>query len=143
MMGVENLGMTQTGKRKAKRARVLLAAKLRTPAGILEARLRDLSRKGALVECNERLAVGSEVTFERGSTIVTARVAWTGGQRVGLEFLHMIDESEVLIQLASKPSGQTAQRFRRPSLHGEKLSEHERKLANMWGVAVGIAVPGD
>ena len=142
-MGVDNLGVTQAGKRKAKRARVLLAARLKTPQGVVEARLRDLSRKGALVECNERIPVGSEVTFERGSTNVPARVAWTGGQRVGLEFLQMIDESEVLIQLASKPSGQTTQRFRRPSLHGEKLSDHERKLAKVWGLAVGIAMPGD
>lgn len=142
-MGVENLGVTQAGKRKAKRARVLLAAKLRTPNGVIEARLRDLSRKGALVECNEVPAVGSEVTFERGSTNVSARVAWTGGQRVGLEFLQMIDESEVLIQLASKPSGAPTQRFRRPSLHGERLSDHERKLAKVWGLAVGIAVPND
>lgn len=142
-MGVENLGTTQTGKRKAKRARVLLAAKLQTSAGVIEARLRDLSRKGALVECNDVPAVGSEVVFTRGSTIVPARVAWTGGPRVGLEFLHMIDESEVLIQLAQRPSGAAQQRFRRPGLHSEGLSNHERKLAKVWGLAVGIAVPGE
>ena len=141
-MGVENLGVTQTGKRKAKRARVLLAAKLKTQQGVVEARLRDLSRKGALVECSERLAVGSEVTFERGSTSVPARVAWAGGQRIGLEFLRMIDESEVLVHVG-KPGGQAVQRFRRPSLHRERLSDHERKLAKVWGLAVGIAVPGD
>jgi PilZ domain-containing protein len=141
MMGVENFGaVTQTGKRKTKRARVLLAAKLSTPNGVIEARLRDLSRKGALVECKDVPAVGSEVVFTRGATTVPARVAWTGGPRVGLEFLHMIDESEVLVQLAHKPSGQAPQRFRRPGLHGEKLSDHERKLAKVWGLAVGITV---
>lgn len=142
-MGAENLGTTRTGKRKAKRARVLLAAKLTTPVGVIEARLRDLSRKGALVECNEVPAVGSEVVFTRGSTTVPARVAWTGGPRVGLEFLHMIDESEVLIQLAQRPSGAPQQRFRRPGLQSESLTSHERKLAKVWGLAVGIAVPGE
>ena len=52
-MGVEHfVDGPVAGKRKAKRARVLLAAKLQTPSGEIEARLRDLSRKGALVECH-------------------------------------------------------------------------------------------
>lgn len=141
-MGAENFASSDS-KRKTKRNRVLLAAKLTTASGAIEARLRDLSRKGALVECDEVPAVGSEVVFTRGSTTVPARVAWTGGRRVGLEFAHMIDESEVLVQLAHKPSGPTQQRFRRPSLHGETLSAHERKLAKVWGLAVGIALPGE
>ena len=53
-MGVENFqSKAAEGKRAAKRARVLLAAKLQTKYGEIEARLRDLSRKGALVECLE------------------------------------------------------------------------------------------
>lgn len=143
-MGAENFaGTPSKGKRAAKRARVLLAAKLETAAGVVEGRLRDLSRKGALVECDQPPAVGSDVVFSRGATTVPARVAWTGGRRVGLEFVRMIDESEVLVQLRHAPAGQTTQRFRRPSLHGEGLSDHERKLAKVWGLAVGIALPGD
>jgi hypothetical protein len=141
-MGVENFGnVAQAGKRTVKRARVLLAARLRTSYGDVEARLRDLSQKGALVECYEPLEVDSEVVFSRGDTIVPARIAWVSGNRVGLEFLRMIDESEVLVQLGRAPSNASQPRFRRPRLHGEGLSDHERKLANAWGVAVGIAVP--
>jgi hypothetical protein len=143
-MGVENFQVAATsGKRSAKRNRVLLAAKIRTTAaGDLDARLRDLSRQGALVECTYPLKVGEEVVFIRGATIVPARVAWTGGNRVGLEFLRLIDESEVLIQLGRGGSGQPQQRFRRPALN-EHLSEHERKLARVWGASVGINVSGD
>ena len=129
------------GKRSTKRARVLLAAKLQTPFGEVEARLRDLSRKGALVECAKVPPVGTEVVFVRGVTTVPARVAWTGANRVGLEFLCMIDEHEVLVQLG-KTVGQHAreqERFRRPSLNG--MSPEERKLAQSWGVAVGITLP--
>jgi hypothetical protein len=87
--------------------------------------------------------VGDELVFIRGGTIVPARVAWTGGgNRVGLEFLRQIDENEVLIQLGTSKSNQTQQRFRRPALH-EGLSDHERKLARVWGVSVGINVTGD
>jgi hypothetical protein len=143
-MGVENFpDMTTSGKRSAKRNRVLLAAKVRTlAAGDIDARLRDLSRQGALVECAYPLKVGEEVVFLRGATIVPARVAWTGGNRVGLEFLRMIEESEVLIQLGRGHSGQPQQRFRRPALN-EHLTEQERRLARVWGASVGINVSGD
>lgn len=142
-MGVENFpGVTSAGQRSAKRNRVLLAAKLKTSKGDVDARLRDLSRKGALVECGEMLEVGDEVTFTRGTTSVPARVAWVGGNRVGLEFRRMIDESEVLVQLGRPANAPAQQRFRRPALH-EDLSEHERKLARVWGVSVGINLSGD
>ena len=51
-MGVEGfIDGHDSGQRRAKRARVLLAARLETPGGDVEARLRDLSQRGALVEC--------------------------------------------------------------------------------------------
>jgi hypothetical protein len=143
-MGVENfVNDVSAGKRSAKRARVLLAAKLKTEYGEVEARLRDLSQRGALVECNEHLDVGSNVVFTRGITIVPARVAWSNAGRVGLEFLRTIDESEVLVQLGRASGNAPQQRFRRPRIGGEDMSESERKLVRNWGVAVGIAVSGE
>src|SRR5687768_15062412 len=99
-MGVDNF-MTApvTGSRSTKRARVLLAAKLQTPQGEVDVRLRDLSQKGALVECSPVPPVGSEVVFTRGPITVPARVAWSGAGRAGLEFHHIIDENVVLVQL--------------------------------------------
>ena len=142
-MGVETFGSTDvTGKRQAKRARVLLAAKLQTEVGEIDARLRDLSRKGALVECNVLPPVDTEVVFNRGATSVPARVAWAAGNRVGLEFAYMIDENEVLVQLRRTTGDQNQPRFRRPGLFGD-MSEQEKKLAQLWGVSVGIAVPGE
>ena len=142
-MGVESFGDANvTGNRQARRARVLLAAKLLTSQGELDARLRDLSRKGALVECNVAPPVGSELVFIRGATSVPARVAWTAGNRIGLEFAYMIDENEVLVQLGRTGGDQSQPRFRRPGLFGD-MSEQEKKLARLWGVSVGIAVPGE
>ena len=141
-MGVEAFGgVNHTSKRSMKRARVLLAVRLRTGAGEVDARLRDLSRKGALIECQQTFSVGDEVVFTRGQTIVPARVAWTGGNRLGLEFLRMIEESEVLIHVA-KPQARPAERFRRPRINGEDLTDHERKLARVFARSVGIDVPG-
>ena len=140
-MGVEGFpNVTEGGKRTAKRARVLLAAKLRTATGEVDARLRDLSQKGALIECNQRLAIDDQVTFVRGDTVVPARVAWSGGNRFGLEFLRMIDESEVLVHVARPTVTQNQQRFRRPRIMGEDLSEQDRKLAQVFAKSVGISI---
>jgi len=142
-MGVENFPSAPAGsKRSAKRARVLLAAKLQTSFGEVEARLRDLSRKGALVECAQVPNVGSEVIFVRGETVVSARVAWAAGNRVGLEFDHMIDEHELLVHIG-KPTKTTAaypQSFRRPGL-AQGMSVDQRKVAQAWSVAVGLNLP--
>lgn len=138
-MGAENfVSSSASGKRSAKRARVLLAARLETPFGEFDARLRDLSRKGALVECSKAVPVGTEVLFKRGSTFVPARIAWAGTGRLGLEFKYMIDESEVLVQL-KRSSAPPGERYRRPGL-GEGLSDKERKLAEAWGVTVGLNI---
>ena len=153
-MGAESfVDAPNEGKRKTRRARVLLAVKIGTEFGEVEGRLRDLSRKGALVECSTIPPVGSEVLFTRGTTSVPARVAWTGGNRVGLEFAFMIDESEVLVQLG-RPGGESTApaptlqdygqtRFRRPRLFGEDMSEKDRSVARAWGRSVGINIPGD
>ena len=143
-MGVEQFVDGQVaGKRKAKRARVLLAAKLQMPTGDIDARLRDLSRKGALVECGTVPPVGTELIFNRGNTSIPARVAWTGSDRVGLEFAYMIDEHEVLVQLKRISSDQNQPRFRRPRLFGEEMSHQDKQLARLWGASVGIAIPGE
>ncbi len=144
-MGVEHfVDGPVAGKRQAKRARVLLAAKLQTAdGGEIDARLRDLSRKGALVECQTVPRVGTELMFTRGSTSIPARVAWTGSDRVGLEFAYMIDEHEVLVQLKRTTGDQNQPRFRRPRLFGESMSHQEKQMARLWGASVGISIPGE
>jgi hypothetical protein len=138
-MSVENFGGTAVGgKRSGKRARVLLAARLETETGELEARLRDLSQKGALVECLEVPPVGSEVVFVRGATRVPARVAWAAADRIGLEFHHEIDENEVLVQLGRKPEARPAAVLRTGF---NKLSPDDRRVAHAWGVTVGLTLP--
>jgi hypothetical protein len=140
-MGVEiYVDLPAAGKRRTKRNRVLLAAKMRVGGAEIDVRLRDLSQKGALVECQSVPPAGTEVVFHRGSLMVPARVAWTAANRAGLEFAYMIDEGDVLVQLRRTTTDQNQPRFRRPRL-GEDMSEQEKKLARLWGVSVGIAVP--
>jgi hypothetical protein len=51
----------------------------------------------------------------------------------------MIDEQEVLVHIAKRPQAKP-ESFRRPGLK-EVLSEDQQKVAQAWGVAVGIALP--
>jgi len=144
-MGAENfVNASAASKRSAKRARVLLSAKLKTSFGEVDARLRDLSRKGALVECLQVPPVGSRVVFVRGETVVPARVAWAANDRVGLEFDHMIDEHELLVHIgrpARAPAQPTyPQSYRRPGL-ARAMSDEARKSAQAWSVAVGLNLP--
>jgi hypothetical protein len=145
-MGAEkHVNASADSKRSAKRARVLLSAKLQTSFGEVDARLRDLSRKGALVECAHIPPVGSEVVFVRGATVVPARVAWASANRVGLEFDHMIDEHELLVHIG-KPTRAAPQpqihspSYRRPAL-SRGMSVEDRKVAQAWSVAVGLNLP--
>lgn len=140
-MGVENFMNISAGNRTAKRARVLLSGRLETPNGEFAVRLRDISRKGALVECTTGPAAGTDVTFVRGKTRVPARVAWSGKDRLGLEFDDMIDEQEVLVQLKRRdpPLKHEVLLPGRPPING--MSAKERKLAEAWGVNVGLVVP--
>ena len=138
-MGVENFGNASAGsKRSAKRARVLLAAKLETDWGELDARLRDLSQRGALVECLQVPPVGSEVVFVRGLTRVPARVAWAGADRVGLEFHHEIDDHEVYVQLGKRPPAKPAEP--KGPLFPSR-DKGESRSARAWGATVGLTLP--
>lgn len=139
-MGVDNfIKAGVTGSRQAKRARVLLAAKLDTQHGEIDCRLRDLSRKGALVECSPTPAADTELVFRRGGMAVPARVAWAAVGKIGLEFHYMIDEQDVLVQL-KRTGNKAQQRFRRPGIK-EEATEKDRALAKAWGIQVGIALP--
>lgn len=137
-MGVENFGGASVGgKRAAKRARVLLAARLETQWGEVEARLRDLSQKGALIECHQVPPVGSEVVFVRGATRVPARVAWAGENRIGLEFNYEIDEQEVFVHIGKRPEAKPVS-YRRPGL---KSAADDLRAARTWGATVGLTLP--
>jgi hypothetical protein len=134
--------------RSAKRARVLLAAKLETARGPVDARLRDLSCKGALLECNRPPALGDEVVFSRGETVIPSRIAWTSGNRIGLEFNTAIEESEVLVHVNRAPQApqnhvQAMERqmanadYRRPSF-SDRMTDYDRKLARVIGASLGV-----
>lgn len=119
---------------RVKRSLVLLTAKVKTADGVVDVRLRNLSQQGALLEADRPPEVGSEVVFERGQTIVKARVAWQVENRFGLQFFDPIEESEVLVHVgrprATSPDPVSIRRsgFRATP----KLSPQQREAAAAW-----------
>lgn len=122
-------------KRRSKRSLVLLAAKVRIAGVAKDVRLRNLSQNGALLEADDLPKVGCDVVFERGETIVPARVAWAAGGRFGIEFLEPIEESEVLVHVGrprAQPAPVPPRMVRRTGFRGGTLTEAERKIAAAW-----------
>jgi hypothetical protein len=73
-------------KRIPRRRRVLLSATLESDEGQQEARIRDISIKGALLEVADPPREGSEIALSCGDTAITGKVAWLDGALVGIEF---------------------------------------------------------
>jgi hypothetical protein len=63
------------------------------------------------------------------------------GNRVGIEFVEPIEESEVLVHVRVRapapPQQPPHSRFRRPRI-GEDLSDYDRKLARVVGASLGV-----
>lgn len=73
-------------KRAPKRSRVFLDAHVDSGTGPAEARIRDISRSGALLEADLPPQTGALVRLSCGDTHLDARVAWVDEGCFGLEF---------------------------------------------------------
>jgi hypothetical protein len=135
----------ETGQeaRKGKRSRVLFKAMIHSQFGQAEARIRDLSRLGALIEMDVPPPLGAEVMFVRGSICAAGRVAWAGGQRAGLQFDGPIDEKEIVAQGTARSEIGRLARYnadpRRPPVQQFRLTAQERKLAQVWASQMGLS----
>jgi hypothetical protein len=132
--------------RKGKRSRVLFKAIIRSLGQQGEARIRDLSKLGALLEMDRPPAAGSDVIFLRGTISAAARIAWVDGARAGLEFDCPVDEKEMLAQPAAVPPKAPARRiepddasYRRPGVLSTQMTDEERRLARVWAAQMGLS----
>lgn len=73
-------------KREPKRSRVFLSAEVNSGNGPLDARIRDISATGALIECDLGAASGSTVTIRCGEATIRGHVAWVERGWFGVEF---------------------------------------------------------
>ena len=73
-------------KREEKRSRVFLVARVDAANGLQDARVRDISRNGALLESDVTPAFGESIQVKCGRTTLQSRVAWVDRGWYGVEF---------------------------------------------------------
>ena len=84
------------------RLRVLLSATVQSGVNAIQARLREVSRTGALVAAAVIPPVGSLVRISRGEVDVAARVVWTGKTSFEVRFREAIDERALFITVGDR-----------------------------------------
>jgi len=89
-------------KRAPKRSRVFLSAILEGASGRAEARVRDISKTGALVESDYAPGSGEELRLVCGKISLPARVAWADRGWFGVEFLIPLAMTSLLDASGSK-----------------------------------------
>ena len=87
-------------KRQPKRSRAFLVAQLDSGSGPMQARVRDISRSGALLEADSVPDEGACVRLTCGGAHLDARVVWAQDGRFGLEF-----ETPLLVGKLTDKSG--------------------------------------
>ncbi len=76
-------------------ARVLMVGSLTTHDGVRKVTIRDISRNGAQIACDEHIPADCDVMFKRGTLFAAAHVAWADKGEAGLRFYREISEEEI------------------------------------------------
>jgi hypothetical protein len=117
--------------RNSTRSPVLLSAKIERNGNVQPVRLRNLSSEGALIEGDALPEQGAEIIFERKELRVRARIVWAEGQYAGVAFERRLPRDE-LLRHVPKPRQTFEQKYRRPGLACEPLSEADRRMVQLW-----------
>jgi hypothetical protein len=100
-------------KREPKRSRVFLVAQVDSGTGPVEARIRDISRSGALLESDAVPEAGAGVRLTCGGAHLDARVAWAEDGCFGLEFETPLLVGKLIDQSGSKLNVSAPRGYRR------------------------------
>jgi hypothetical protein len=104
-------------KRDDKRSRVFLSAQVDSGSGPVAARIRDISRTGALLESDVLPNGGDTVSLACGTTELRARVAWADRGWFGVEFFtplvvgDLVDAAGTKLQVSAPRNYHAGQRL--------------------------------
>ncbi|MDJ0979323.1 MAG: PilZ domain-containing protein [Erythrobacter sp.] len=84
--------LVTTPKRKPRRIRLLIEGSLETPVGQIDVRVRDLSKRGALIEVRERTLCDVDVKLTLMGDSRKGRIVWRAGSRIGIRFNRSLSE---------------------------------------------------
>jgi hypothetical protein len=104
-------------KREERRSRVFLSAQVDCGTGLTEARIRDLSATGALLESDAPPEAGKNIRVQCGQTLLDARVAWAERGWFGVEFEtpllvnRLVDGGEVRLKVSAPRSYRSGEKL--------------------------------
>ena len=117
--------------RHSNRSPVLLSARIERNGQAQPVRLRNLSSEGALIEGDALPEQGAEIVFERNELRVKARIVWVERGFAGVAFDCRLPRDE-LLRHVPRPRQTFEQKYRRPGLACEPLSEVDRRMVQLW-----------
>jgi hypothetical protein len=119
--------------RRSTRSPVLLSAKISTGGSEVAVVLRNLSTEGALIEGADLPVEGSNTVFKRNELTVQGKIVWVEGRYAGIAFTRELGREELLRQVP-RPRARFEQKYRRPGLASEPLTESDRRMIEMWAI---------
>jgi hypothetical protein len=99
-------------KRDPKRSRVFLSAQVDSGSGQVEARIRDISTSGALLESDLAVKSGAEIAVHCGDTEARGRVAWADRGWFGVEFDSPLTVDQLIDPFGAKLSVSAPRTYR-------------------------------
>lgn len=127
-------------QRRSERHRVLLSVQIVTTTNEQNAKLRNLSEGGAMVEMAAPPAPGTDVILRRGALEIFARVVWSANGRCGLSFDEPLSEDEMWAQLrpGHLPAGTPCDTGARdPGSSHRRAPHRDDGAAGNWAHPVG------
>lgn len=117
--------------RRSNRSPVLLSAKISAGGAEVSVILRNLSTEGALIEGSDLPVEGSSTVFRRNDLNVQGKIVWVEGRYAGIAFSRELDREELLRQVP-RPRTRFEQKYRRPGLTSEPLTDSDRRMIELW-----------
>jgi hypothetical protein len=129
------------------RHRVMLPARMRSPAGWSDACILNVSSRGLLVYSAAAAQPGSFVEIRRGSQLVIARVVWRKNQRIGLcstDRVHVEDiiSSETAASAVQSGAQRVGLERRRIPRQAERSRSQGRAMEFLALILVGTVLAG-
>ena len=99
--------------------------------------LRNLSTEGALIEGADLPVEGSSTVFRRNELNVQGTIVWVEGRYAGIAFNRELEREELLRQVP-RPRQKFEQKYRRPGLASEPLTESDRRMVELWATPLSL-----
>jgi hypothetical protein len=123
-------------ERRSARANVILTGTIEHSNSRLPVRIRDVSEHGAQVIGDMLPAPDTRITLRCNGKAVDGWVAWSQGERAGIEFGEPTPPDDLTKRARHPNFGITKDtreiEFRRPGFRGNQLSEEERRIIEEW-----------